>query len=129
MNTPAEHDHWNPGAWWGGLVGGGLGWMILVAAEISIRTGETWASSVVVLSALSLAGLAGLLWRVRDRVPPALGGLTLLLAIFPAAVATFALRELAGLDDYPVRRVWALLILILLIPGLQLALQARRRAS
>ena len=103
--------------------------MILVAAEISIRTGETWASSVVVLSALSLAGLAGLLWRVRDRVPPALGGLTLLLAIFPAAVATFALRELAGLDDYPVRRVWALLILILLIPGLQLALQARRRAS
>jgi len=129
MDTPAVRDHWNPGAWWGGLVGGGLGWMVLVAGEIGIRTGQLWASLVVALSTLSLAGLAGLLWRVRDGVPPTLGGLVLLLALFPAAVATFALRELAGLGDYPVRRLWALLVLVVLIPGLQLVLHARRRAA
>jgi len=129
METPAVRDHWNAGAWWGGLVGGGLGWMVLVAGEIGIRTGQLWASLVVALSALSLAGLAGLLWRVRGGVPPTLGGLVLLLALFPAAVATFALRELAGLGDYPVRRLWALLVLVVLIPGFQLVLHARRRAA
>ena len=129
METRAVHDRWNPGAWWGGLVGGGLGWMLLVAGEIAIRTGQVWASLVVALSAFSLAGLAGLLWRARGVVPPAQGGLVLLLALFPAAVATFALRELAGLGDYPVRRVWALIVLVVLIPGLQLVLHARRRTA
>jgi hypothetical protein len=49
------------------------------------------------------------------------------LALYPAAVATFALRELAGLSDYPVRRVGVLLVLVVLIPGLQLGLRARAR--
>ena len=128
MDT-AGKDHWNAGAWWGGLVGGGLGWMVLVAGEIGIRTGQLWAVLVVTLGAVALAGLAGLLWRVRAGVPPALGGLVFLLALFPAAVATFAMRELAGLGDYPVRRLWTLMVLIVLIPGVQLVLHARARAA
>lgn len=129
MNSTSVPDHWNAGAWWGGLVGGGTGWMVLVAGEISIRTGQVWAAVVTVLGAVSLAGLAGLLWRVRAGVPPAFGGLVFVLALFPAAVAAFALRELAGLSDYPVRRLWPLLILVVLIPGVQLGLRARSRAA
>jgi hypothetical protein len=40
MDTSATYHQWNAGAWWGGLVGGGMGWMILVAGEIGIRTGQ-----------------------------------------------------------------------------------------
>jgi hypothetical protein len=129
MSTPATHNQWNAGAWWGGLVGGGTGWMVLVAGEIGIRTGELWAVLLTVLAALSLVGLAALLWHVRAGVPPAFGGLVFLLALYPAAVATFALRELAGLSDYPVRRLGVLLVLVVLIPGLQLWLRARARAA
>jgi hypothetical protein len=128
MNTPAVHDHWNAAAWWGGLVGGGTGWMVLVAGEIGLRTGQLWAVGATVLAAASLAGLGGLLWRVRAGVPPAFGGLVFVLSLYPAAVATFGLRELAGLSDYPVRRIWVLLLLVVLIPGFQLALRARRPA-
>jgi hypothetical protein len=129
MSTPATHNRWNAGAWWGGLVGGGTGWMVLVAGEIGIRTGQVWAVLLTVLAALSLVGLAALLWHVRAGVPPAFGGLVFLLALYPAAVATFALRELAGLSDYPVRRIGVLLVLVVLIPGLQLWLRARARAA
>jgi hypothetical protein len=129
MSTPATYNQLNAGAWWGGLVGGGTGWMVLVGAEIGIRTGQLWAVLLTVLAAVSLVGLAALLWHVRAGVPPAFGGLVFLLALYPAAVATFALRELAGLSDYPVRRVGVLLVLVVLIPGLQLGLRARSRAA
>jgi hypothetical protein len=129
MNTAATHDHWNAGAWWGGLVGGGTGWMVLVAGEIAIRTGQLWAVLVTLLAAASLVGLAALLWHVRAGVPPAFGGLVFVLALYPAAVAAFALRELAGLSDYPVRRLGLLLVLVVLIPGVQLGLRARARAA
>jgi hypothetical protein len=125
MDNPTVGEPWNAGAWWGGLVGGGTGWMVLVAGEIGIRTGQLWAVLTAVLAAASLLGLASLLWRARTGVPPALGGLVYVLALYPAAVATFALRELAGLSDYPVRRLWVLLLLVVLIPGLQLALHMR----
>jgi hypothetical protein len=62
-------------------------------------------------------------------VAPALGGLVFVLALFPAAVATFALRELAGLSDYPVHRLWPLLVLVVLIPGFQLVLRTRARPA
>jgi hypothetical protein len=129
MDTPATHDRWNAGAWWGGLVGGGTGWIVLVAGEIGIRTGQVWAVLVTVLVAVSLVGLGALLWHVRAGVAPAFGGLIFVLAIYPAAVASFALRELAGLSDYPVRRLGLLLVLVVLIPGLQLGLRARARAG
>ncbi len=129
MDASVTHERWNAGAWWGGLVGGGTGWMVLVAGEIGIRTGQLWAVVVTVLAAASLVGLAALLWHVRAGVPPAFGGLVFVLALYPAAVATFALRELAGLSDYPLRRVGVLLVLVVLIPGLQLGLRARRRAA
>jgi hypothetical protein len=50
--------------------------------------------------------------------PPAFGGLVLpsILRLWPP----LALRELRGLSDYPVRRLWVLLVLVVLIPGLQL---------
>jgi hypothetical protein len=129
MDTSATYHQWNAGAWWGGLVGGGMGWMILVAGEIGIRTGQLWAVLVTVLAAISLVGLAAILWHTRAGVPPAFGGLVFLLALYPAAVASFALRELAGLSDYPVRRLGVLLVLVVLIPGVQLALRARARAA
>jgi hypothetical protein len=129
MNTTATHDRWNAGAWWGGLVGGGTGWMVLVAGEIGIRTGQLWAVLVTILVALSLVGLAALLWHARAGMPPAFGGLVFLFALYPAAVAAFALRELAGLSDYPVRRLGLLLVLVVLIPGVQLGLRARARAA
>jgi hypothetical protein len=110
--TPAVADRWNATAWWGGLVGDGVGWMILVALEVGLPTAQWWAALVVGLSAVSPAGLAGLLRRLRAGVRPAAGGLVLLLAVFPAAVATFALREPAGLSDYPVRRLWTILVLV-----------------
>jgi hypothetical protein len=106
-----------------------MGWMILVAGEIGIRTGQLWAVLVTVLAAISLVGLAAILWHTRAGVPPAFGGLVFLLALYPAAVASFALRELAGLSDYPVRRLGVLLVLVVLIPGVQLALRARARAA
>jgi len=126
-SSPVPH-HWNAGAWWGGLVGGGTGWVALVAGEICIRTGQLWATVAAALVAGSLAGLASLLWRVRTGVPPTLGGLVFVVALYPAAVATFALRELAGLTDYPVRRVWMFLILVVLIVALQLAARIRKGA-
>ncbi len=129
MDHPAVPERWNAGAWWGGLVGGGTGWMVLVAGEIGIRTGQVWAVLAAVLTAAALLGLASLLWRARSGVPPALGGLVFVLALYPAAVATFALRELAGLSDYPVRRLWVLLLVVVLIPGLQLTLHWRRRGA
>jgi hypothetical protein len=101
--------------------------MVLVAGEIGIRTGQLWAVLMTVLVAGSLVGVAALLWHVRAGVPAAFGGLVFLLALYPAAVAAFALRELAGLSDYPVRRLGLLLVLVVLIPGLQLGLRARAR--
>lgn len=129
MDEPVVPEHWNAGAWWGGLVGGGTGWMVLVAGEIAIRTGQLWAVLAAVLAAVSLLGLASLVWRTRSGVPPALGGLIFVLALYPAALATFALRELAGLSDYPVRRLWVLMLLIVLIPGIQLGLRMRERGA
>jgi hypothetical protein len=46
-----------------------MGWMILVAGEIGSRTGQLWAVLVTVLAAISLVGLAAILWHTRAGVP------------------------------------------------------------
>jgi hypothetical protein len=129
MLSPDVQERWNAGAWWGGIVGGGLGWIPLVGGEILLRTGQLWASALALLVAAALAGAAAFLWRVRDGVPPAAGGAVFLLACFPAAVGVFALRELVGLVDFPLQRVWPLLLAAVLLPTLVLLRQRRGSAG
>jgi hypothetical protein len=101
MTEPVVGLRWNAAGWWGGLVGGGVGWIVLVAGEILLRTQQGWASLLALLVAATLAATGVLLWRLRSTVTPAAGGLVFLLGCFPAAVGAFALRELAGLADFP----------------------------
>jgi len=129
MTEPVVERRWNAAGWWGGLVAGGVGWIVLVAGEILLRTQQVWASLLALLVAAALAATGSLLWRLRATVTPAVGGLLFLLGCFPAAVGVFALRELAGLADFPVRRLWPLLLLGIGLPAGVLLAQRRTRAA
>jgi hypothetical protein len=129
MTDPVVELRWNAAGWWGGLVAGGVGWIVLVAGEILLRTRQGWASLLALLVAATLLAIGSLLWRLRATVAPAAGGLLFLLGCFPAAVGVFALRELAGLADFPVRRLWPLLLLGIGLPACVLLAQRRTRAA
>ncbi len=129
MVSPDAHESWSAGAWWGGMVGGGVGWIVLVAGEILLRTGRLWGSGLALLVAAALAGVAGFLWRAQANVPVMTAGAVFLLACFPAAVGIFALREVVGLVDFPLQRVWPLLLSAVLLPLLIWLSRQRQRAA
>jgi len=129
MMRSDAHEPWSAGAWWGGMVGGGVGWIVLVAGEILLRTGRLWGSGLAVLVAAALAAVAGFLWRAQANVPIGTAGAVFLLACFPAAVGIFALREVVGLVDFPLQRVWPLLLSAVLLPLLIWLSRQRQRAG
>jgi hypothetical protein len=118
--------NWNRGGWMG-TAGGGTLWMLLVAIEIAVRTRSVAFSTLAALTAITLLGLAWYLWGQRHSLTSLAAANIFIGAGYPATLAVFAFRQLAGLKDYPLESIGLIITAVFVFLTFEFMFIGRRR--